>query len=121
MSLHKVKQFKTYQAVRVNQKMVSSYFHGDKQCMTALNNDAFFSPALSCMILKDKKTDEEKFIPLTNVQEFSLLEAVIKKNEPELKASMTKEEPQAAASASGPVDSGALIGKKTSKKTKAET
>lgn len=76
--IHKVKDFKTYQAVRINQKMISSYFRDDKHSVSALENDAFFSPELSCIIMKSKKTEEERFIPLTNVQDFSLVDSVLK-------------------------------------------
>lgn len=90
--------------------MITSYHDGDKHCMAAMSNDAFFSPDLSCMILKDKKNGEERFVPLTNVQDFSLIEAVIKKNEPEIAQNISETPTEA------PV-------KKTpgSKKTKAET
>lgn len=77
--IHKVKDFKTYQAVRINQKMISSYFRDDKHSVAALENDAFFSPELSCIIMKSKKDDTERFIPLTNVQDFSLVDSVLNK------------------------------------------
>lgn len=82
MNLLKVKSFRCYQSVRVNQQMVNHYFEGDRNNRASTECDAFFAPTLGTMILKRKVCGTEQCIPLTNIQEFTLCETVIKKTAP---------------------------------------
>lgn len=81
MKVLKIKEFKCYQPVRILNDYVTNFLHGDKHKIVSSKNEAFYLPDQGVICLKNIENKSERFIPLSNVQDFTLMDELLKKNE----------------------------------------